>query len=93
MKTYKESICCLCGWVYFSVSRNYAKEEVDRFNKYYYSLSQKEQNEYYGGRPSSISNYENCYRCRNSYKNFRDLEPDERLPIGITMNPIINRDE
>jgi hypothetical protein len=80
--------CKSCGWVYMGVSRDYAEREVSRFNEYYRTLSPLEQRELYGGRPSSVKNYEHCTRCGSHYTNFRVSRADD-CPNGCTTNPII----
>lgn len=89
----KTVTCNKCGWVHFQVSRNHAEAEYKRFNEYYDALSKQEQEDYYGGHGSSIKNYEHCHGiCGGSYKNFRDSKEGD-CPNGVTMNPIIDRDE
>ena len=78
--------CNQCGWVAFGVSRDYAEEEVARFNKFY-EASAPEVRDCYGG-PSSIAHYECCNRCGESYKNFRD-SVDGDCPAGCTISPVI----
>lgn len=79
--------CLKCGTVYFGVTREFAKDEVERFNAYFATLAKKEQDDYYGGKGSSIKTYENCY-CGSSHTNFRDFKPGD-CPDGVTMSPII----
>lgn len=84
----KDRTCNKCNRVYFSVSRKYAEKQVAEFNVFYEGLSKQKQQEYYGGKSSSITDYETCWRCGNSYKNFRAAKKDD-CPNGSTMNPII----
>jgi hypothetical protein len=74
------------------VSRENAESEVKRFNEYFCSLSDEQRHEYYGNTPSSIALYERCLFCGGSYKNFRNANPGD-CPNGVTMSPIIKRDE
>lgn len=83
--------CLKCGEVYFEVSREFAIDEVERFNKYFDSLPKNEQDDYYGGIKSKVSNYEFCW-CKNIYTNFRDFKMGD-CPDGVTISPIIKRDE
>lgn len=78
--------CLKCGWVYFGVSREYAEDEVRRFGEFFHA-STPEIQEMYGGHPSSIKMYEQCW-CGNTYENFRDSLPGD-CPNGVTMSPII----
>ena len=87
LKDFKTRTCNACGWVYFGVSREYAEDEVKRFNEYFNKLSKKDQEDFYGGHCSSIASYEGCW-CGNRYDNFRESKPDD-CPNGVTMNPII----
>jgi hypothetical protein len=80
--------CKKCGSVAFEVTRKYAVQEVSDFNEYFDSLPFKEQDQYYGGRRSSILNYEHCGRCGASYKEFRTFQEGD-CPDGCTLNPII----
>jgi len=84
--------CKKCGWVAFQVSRKHAESEVKRFNEYFNTLSKKEQDDYYGGKGSSIHQYEHCMLCDGSYKNFRDSIPGD-VPDGCTLSPIIDRND
>lgn len=84
--------CKKCGWVAFQVSREYAEDQVKRFNEYFESLTKKEQKELYGGKGASLSFYERCIGCGGSYKNFRTFKKDD-CPDGCTLNPVISRNE
>lgn len=84
-------VCNQCNWCYFEVTRKYAKDSITAFNKYFNSLTKKQQKDYYKGEKSSIKDYERCH-CGNKYKNFRDAKPDE-YSIGSTLNPIITRED
>lgn len=83
--------CNKCNWVYFTVTREFAENEVKAFNEYFDTLSKDKQDNYYGGKKSLIENYEFCH-CGNGYKNFRESLPTD-CPDGCTMNPIINGNE
>ena len=88
----KTRTCKTCGWVAFPVTREYAEDEVKRFNEYYDMLSAEEKEDYYGSKSSTIDNYERCFFCRGSYKNFRESEPGD-CPLGCTLQPIITEEE
>jgi hypothetical protein len=81
--------CNQCGWVYFGVSLEKAKTEVESFNNYFATLTSEKQTKSYGGKKSSIESYKKCDRCGNSYKNFRRSGPSD-CPSGCTVNPILN---
>jgi len=82
----------VCNWVSFNVSREYAETETKSFNKYFKTLPKKIQKEFYGGKGASITFYEQCFRCGGSYKNFKRALKKE-IPLGSTMQPIIDRKE
>lgn len=92
MKPLKLRACNQCDWIHFAVTRAYAIKEVLDFNQFYDGLTKKEQKNY-GGRRSSIHTYERCFRCGNSYTNFRDgSEADEDRSFGHTIQPIIGNE-
>ena len=76
----------------FEVSRKYAVQEITDFNEYFDSLSEKEQDQFYGGKRSNIMNYEHCGVCNGSYKNFREFKVGD-CPDGCTLNPIIRKQD
>lgn len=81
--------CSNCGWIHFQVSRKKAEEEVEKFNQYFESLSVENQEEYYGGRKSSISSYEHCFRC-GTYHQEAVVAKEEEVPYGSTLQPLID---
>lgn len=84
--------CNKCGWVHFGVSRKYAEDEVANFKVYFDSLPKEKQDDFYGGKPSNIKNYEHCMFCHGPYTNFRDAKYGD-CPDGCTINPIINEEK
>lgn len=82
--------CNKCGWVSFQVSRQFALDEVTSFNKYFATLSKKDQDDHYGGKGATIEFYERCFRCDGNYKDFKDSVKDV---TGHTINPVIDRNE
>jgi hypothetical protein len=83
-------ICNKCNWVHFGVTRKYAELEVKRFGRYFNKLSKDKQQDYYGGKSSSIADYDRCNLCKNSYKNFRIYDYKKDVDIyGCTLSPII----
>jgi hypothetical protein len=83
----RERTCLKCGWVAFGVTREYAEDEVERFNAFF-DASDAETREAYGNRHSTIKAYEHCMLCRGPWTNFRDAVEGD-CPIGCTLNPII----
>lgn len=81
-------VCNKCKTPAFAVSRFYAEQEIKRFNEYFYSLTEIERSQYYGDKPSNISNYENCMYCNSYYKSFR-IPRDGELRTGESLGPII----
>lgn len=80
--------CNACGWVHFGVTRAYAEDEVQRFNDYVRTIDPKKWQEYWGGRLSSVADYERCGSCGSSHVNFRDAVEGD-CPDGCTIGPII----
>jgi predicted nucleic acid-binding Zn-ribbon protein len=92
MSTSKLVTCIKCGWVHFQVSRKFAEEGVKSFNNYFYSLPEEKREQYYHNKPATMKEYSNCFFCNGPYTNFRDfIEGD--CPPGVTLQPIIDRDE
>ena len=90
-KKIKELTCNKCGWVHFAVSREFAENEVKTFNEYFNTLTEDKQQQYDGGKCSSIKQYENCFFCGNNYTNFREFQEGD-CPDGVTLGPIIDED-
>lgn len=84
--------CNKCGWIHFEVYREQAEYQVQIFNEYYNSLTFDKKKSYFNNQPASITTYEHCFICNESYKNFKDTE-DSSKADGHTINPIINRRE
>jgi hypothetical protein len=84
--------CLKCGWVHFAVTRQYAEDEIARFNAYYDTLPADKQQQFYDGQKSAISSYDTCGCCGGPYTNFRDSKPGDS-PDGCTLNPIIHYSE
>ena len=80
-------ICCKCGWVHFGLSKSEIETEVETFNVYYKTLAKEKQDLYYGGKEASIIQYQSCFRCGNTYKDFQDAKPSN-CPEGSTIQPI-----
>jgi hypothetical protein len=88
----KTVTCKQCGWVAFEVSRAHATSQVEEFNNFYRTLSQEDQESFYGSKEASISDYERCFRCGGPHHQFRDAKEGD-CPNGCTLNPIISRVE
>lgn len=80
--------CNRCGWVHVPVTRYYAEISVRNFNAFYETLSADKQQEYYNGRPASLSEYTRCVHCGADHSNFTPALPGD-CPVGCTVNPII----
>lgn len=84
--------CNKCGYAHFEVSRSKALEDVIKFNKYFNSLSKKDQDSFYGGKGSSIESYEKCMKCgANHTESIR--VPESSIPNGVTLNPLISPED
>ena len=95
----KLRICCKCGWGHFPRSR----EEVERESINFKSFIDRQTSEtqaMYGIGPLSktgrvydvegaVSRSEHCFRCGNSYLNFRDENELDNFPQGATIQGII----
>lgn len=81
--------CTECGWVHKAVTREFAVDAIATFSRYFCTLTEEQKRDY-GGKESSIADYEACFRCGNSYKNMRPTE-DGDIPKGyaVTISPII----
>ena len=77
--------CDDCSRVSFAVSREYAEDEVRRFNAYYDTLDSETQS-HFGG-PSSLDNYV-CLYCGGS--SFHPASAgDQKRAGGHTINPVV----
>jgi hypothetical protein len=84
--------CKKCGQVHFSVSLAYVQNNVNTFNEYFDTLSIEDQQTLYNGQRSSITPYTKCVVCGNPYTNFKLFENND-CPSGVTINPILERNE
>jgi len=80
--------CKACGWVHFAVSEKQAKQEILAFNEYYNELSKEKQDEYYGGKSSSLDHYLYCNSCGEHWTGFRESIAGD-CPPGCTIGPIV----
>lgn len=78
--------CKKCGWVHMAMTQDQAVQAIDRFNAYFDTLTPEEQQDFYGGKKSSIQDYMRCHRCGN--KDFRPYKEGD-APDGVTIGPII----
>lgn len=83
--------CKSCCWVYMGVSLGYARNQVETFNRYFDTLTLQGQQDYYGGKRSSLKTYFKCW-CGNPYRNFREYKPGD-CPSGVTIGPILDFSE
>jgi hypothetical protein len=93
-RPYKYVVCNKCDYVAFEVTREYAEDEVTRFNEYFDSLTKDQQDDYYNGNKASIVFYEHCFNCNNRHSDFREAtDKDHERANGHTLQPVINRNE
>lgn len=83
--------CGKCGWVHFSVTRKYAEEAVESFNRYFLNCT-PEQKEHFGGKGANLAPYLSCMLCGSPHTEFRDSK-DGDCPDGCTLNPILHYNE
>ena len=81
--------CNKCGRVAFGVSRKFAEDQVAAFKVYYDKLLPSQQQDYYGGTPANMAQYEHCIACGNPFTNFRPAAAGD-CPDGCTISPIID---
>lgn len=79
----KTVVCNVCNWTSFAVSKAHAAAEVKSFNAYFATLTQATQDEYYGGKNSSLARY-SCQRCGSE-----SFQPGNTAPEGSTLSPVI----
>jgi hypothetical protein len=77
--------CDDCSRVSFAVTREYAEDEVRRFNAYYETLDSETQS-HFGG-PSSLDNYV-CLSCGGSSFHPATVS-DQKRAEGHTVNPVV----
>lgn len=82
----KQVTCEGCGRVHVSQSRKELVTKIARFNEYYFGLS--EESKFGFGGPDEIENYEKCFGCGGSYKQFR-MAKEGDCPAGSTLTSII----
>jgi hypothetical protein len=70
------------------VTLEHAWAERWKFNEYYKTLSLKEQVNFYGGSPSSITQYLMCHACGAFCTNMREYQEGD-CPDGVTLSPIV----
>lgn len=89
----RRTVTCLhCGWVLVAYSRAEVEAELASFLRYFDGLSPAQRQELYGNNRPTISQYEHCFACGNSYQNFRPSQEGD-CPRGVTLQTIIQDDE
>ena len=87
-------ICNKCGWAHFGVTRDNAVNSIDDFLKYYNKLNEIEKTTFYGAEPvtfgSMYRKYLKCFHCGGHYNDFHAETEDDKVPIGVTMKPIVS---
>lgn len=81
--------CKACGWLHVPISRAVARAQVSEVKKYLNTLPPDERAAYSRGRGVSVDDYEKCFRCGGSYREFREAQPDE-IPLGVTVQVVID---
>jgi hypothetical protein len=91
--TSRDVACNNCGWIHFEVSAEYVREWANNWIEHF-RTKPKEWLAAFGitGKPPMPDHYYRCFRCRGSYKNFRDARNGE-TPTGSTTQPIMARNE
>ncbi len=83
-------VCSHCGWVHFSVSLAYAEEQIQAFDRYYQTLSQQAQSEYYGNKKATLKEYTDCNLCGQSGLTARLATQKEINQVaGCTLGPLV----
>ena len=80
--------CLNCDWIHFAISRRKAEAEVKKFNQYFETLSETDQQFFYGGEGSCIDNYLRCQRCGVSSSFIPATEKEVEAIYGSTISPI-----
>ena len=79
-----EVACTSCGWVHMGLTREYAQQEVDKFNAWFDQQPSDVQANYRGR--SLIGGYEGCFRCgKNEFRPSKDGD----CSAGCTIQPVI----
>lgn len=92
-------ICNKCGWAHFPQTRAQVEEQAKSFGEYINSQPPEVQVSFgYGplsktGRvwayTEHVSHSEHCFNCGEDYTNFRDLNENDRISDGVTLQGII----
>lgn len=95
----KLMVCNQCGWLHFPRTRQEVELEARSFGEYIQKQTPEVQ-ESFGFGPLSktkrewnfekhVQNSEHCFRCGNHYKNFREVNEKDKIPMGVTLQGII----
>ena len=101
-------ICDKCGWAHFAVSEEYTQRECDSFEKFITSQTDSVRGMYgYGpegyqakqgnppkewDREAYLNQYRSCFRCGAPYTDFHYETDADRVPMSVTMQPILTVD-
>jgi hypothetical protein len=78
-------VCKNCSWISFAVTREFAENEVNRFNEWF-DKQPPETQECYSGH-SSVDDYTCLHCCRSDFRPFDPtIDPDI---TGSTIGPVI----
>jgi protein-arginine kinase activator protein McsA len=95
----KMMICNKCGWAHFPTTRFEVEEQASSFGEYIKN-EKPETQKMFGFGPlskekkewsfeSHVKQSEKCFRCGNSYENFREENETDKIPMGCTLQGII----
>lgn len=92
-------ICKACGWVHFGLTRAAAEAQTSKFGNYICNQSDEVKANFGFGPLSKsgkewsfmehVSQYERCFNCGGSFLNFRDVVASDHVPVGCTIQGII----
>jgi hypothetical protein len=93
----KLRICNQCGWAHFPRKRSEVEDEARNFGNYIKEQTPEVQDSFglgpLRGKEWSFEEHvqmsEKCFKCGNSYKNFRDENNSDNIPSGCTLQGII----
>lgn len=95
----KLRICNKCGWAHFPRTRQEVEAESKSFGEYITQQSPETQAQFGYGPLSQtkrefdvkehFSHVEHCFRCKNSYTDFREENDQDKIPNGCTLQGIL----
>ena len=86
-------VCNKCGWAHFPITEQEAIEQAKSFKAYFDSLSSEEKASYYKRETysveESVNQQKHCFHCGNDHKDFHEETPEDKIPMGVTIQGII----